>query len=559
MNQVKQIYQSFWEYNPQLFREIKGRFKGRNIAIASIISLIGQFLIYAFYSDSLPSKFFNDISNRYCTGARRRYSLPHCEQDLLNNIMINWRLWWLDIFVAMSIIGILLLLGVGTYMLIADLVKEESRGTLNFIRLTPQSAQTILFGKMLGVPILLYWVGLIAIPLHLWAGLKAGISLSLVLGFYLILALSCLCFYSGALLFGSLNTGLPGFKPWLGSGVLLFTMFILTLATMSGNHVSNTPVDWLFLFYPGTILHYLVDSTYLASRAVNYLKPGEIEQILFYGQPIFLNAGIGMITMIGNYCLWTYWLWQGLQRRFHNQINTVFSKTQSYWLSASFVALGLGFTLQTTSTSRLEDNYAILQILLTIFFLCLTAFLSPHRQTLQDWVRYRHQTTKSKRSLLKELLFGEKSPSTLAITASLLITLTYIAPSLLFFADYSDALKIFFGLCLSASMVLFYASLAQLLLLMKSNKRAVWAGVTVIGLVVLPLVYFAVFKIEPYDGSIGWLFSVIPMAAMENFLPSSVIFALMGQWLAITVTSLQMTYQLKQASKSETQVLFSSN
>ncbi|RMF22779.1 MAG: hypothetical protein D6756_09935, partial [Cyanobacteria bacterium J083] len=65
--------------------------------------------------------------------------------------------------------------------------------------------------------------------------------------------------------------------------------------------------------------------------------------------------------------------------------------------------------------------------------------------------------------------------------------------------------------------------------------------------------------IEPYDGSIGWLFSVIPMAAMENFLPSSVIFALMGQWLAITVTSLQMTYQLKQASKSETQVLFSSN
>ena len=34
-------------------------------------------------------------------------------------------------------------------MLVADLVREEKRGTLNFIRLSPQSAQQIFVGKVL--------------------------------------------------------------------------------------------------------------------------------------------------------------------------------------------------------------------------------------------------------------------------------------------------------------------------------------------------------------------------------------------------------------------------
>ncbi|RQH23304.1 hypothetical protein D5R40_27115 [Okeania hirsuta] len=44
----------------------------------------------------------------------------------------------------------------GVYMLVADLAKEKRLGTLNFIRLSPQSIQKILLGKLLGVPILIY-------------------------------------------------------------------------------------------------------------------------------------------------------------------------------------------------------------------------------------------------------------------------------------------------------------------------------------------------------------------------------------------------------------------
>ena len=49
------------------------------------------------------------------------------------------------------------LLVMGTYLLIADLSREERRGTLNFIRMSPESAKNILLGKLLGVPILVYF------------------------------------------------------------------------------------------------------------------------------------------------------------------------------------------------------------------------------------------------------------------------------------------------------------------------------------------------------------------------------------------------------------------
>lgn len=76
-----------------------------------------------------------------------------------------------------------------------DLSKEVKRGTLNFIRLSPQSATNIFMGKILGVPILLYLFGLVAFPLHFFAALSAKIPLLLILSFYLVLAFSCLFFF----------------------------------------------------------------------------------------------------------------------------------------------------------------------------------------------------------------------------------------------------------------------------------------------------------------------------------------------------------------------------
>jgi hypothetical protein len=79
-------------------------------------------------------------------------------------------------------------------------------------RLSPQSTESILTGKLLGVPILIYLVAVVAVPFHLWAGVAAKIPLGQILTFYGVLAASCIFFYSAALLYGIVSSWLGMFK-----------------------------------------------------------------------------------------------------------------------------------------------------------------------------------------------------------------------------------------------------------------------------------------------------------------------------------------------------------
>ena len=138
------------EWNPQLFREIKGRLKPRNILIAVTISLVGQLLVLMSFVNHLPdvpvlSEEHSPIYNRYCTG-----TLPYPKADVSlcslvgsNSFEINWQVWCQDVFVCLSIIGIFALLVGGTYMLVNDLSKEEQRGTLN-VTVSAARAQALL-------------------------------------------------------------------------------------------------------------------------------------------------------------------------------------------------------------------------------------------------------------------------------------------------------------------------------------------------------------------------------------------------------------------------------
>jgi len=58
------------EWNPQLFREIKGRLKPRNILIAVAMSFLGQLLLLMAFAGKLPVvKDSMRLYNRYCTGS----------------------------------------------------------------------------------------------------------------------------------------------------------------------------------------------------------------------------------------------------------------------------------------------------------------------------------------------------------------------------------------------------------------------------------------------------------------------------------------------------------
>ncbi len=541
------------DWNPQLFREIKGRLKPRNLTMAVAISLVGQLLLMMVLASALPGD--SDVAdfNRYCTVYPQR-----CPRDFV----INWQLWSLDAFMLLSVIGIFALLVAGSYMLISDLSREEQRGTLNFIRLSPQCPQTILSGKLLGVPILLYIVVGLAVPLHLCLGLVANIPLSLIFSFYCILAASCLFFYSVSLLYALVSNKLGGFQAFIGSGSLL--MFLLILRTINikpdGYNVFDNSADWLMLFSPSFFLPYLAASSSIPSELLREFKPNNLNLLDWFYLPVGANSGSTTSFMLLNYGLSTYLVWQALKRCFHNPRGTVLNKRQSYQLTAFFTVMIVGFSWQRPESNSHSEtffiNYAFLGIFNLLLFLGLIAALSPQRQTLQDWARYRHQNSSSrKQNIWQDLIWGEKSPAIVAVGINWAISAAILMPWVLFGAasDYKRAA--FLSVVLSINMILIYAAITQIMLLMKAPKRGIWAASTVGGLIIFPPIILGVLSLEPDKQPIFWLFSAFGWAAVKDASTTAVLMAVLSQWLGLTLLGLQLRRQLQKAGESSTKSL----
>ncbi|ACK66270.1 conserved hypothetical protein [Rippkaea orientalis PCC 8801] len=568
------------DWNPQLLRELQGRLTKRNMAIVSAIAIIGQAFLLLIFNSKLPSKIDPLINpdgqfNRYCTASpppdiykSSYYPHPYCITDLLGHWVINWQLWWLDLFNTLSVIGIFVLLVAGTYLIINDLAKEESRGTLNFLRLSPRTANNVLFGKILGVPCLVYFLGLWVFPLHLIAGLRAHIPLILILLFYSILIASCAFFFNLSLLAGLINSNLGSLQAFSVSGAVLFFLFVMTGITFSsGDLVSNTPFDWITIFYPGTILSYLAKSTFLPAETIDF-DYKDLENLFWYGQPLWRNVELGIAFIFLNYGLWTYWISQALKRRFHNPTATWLSKSNSYWLSASFIILAVGFVFQKPNYGGIKkhifENFAILQIFIIVFALMLVAALSPHRQTLQDWSRYRHQTEHNRRSLIQDLIFGERSPSTVAIAINLGLILLYLIPAIIIAPLGTSRLWILSGVLLGLNMILIAGIVAQRILLLKTPKRMIIAGFCIIAFMTLPPLCFAFLGFLPHRLLIPWFFSFFPLSIFVNASAKSassiiVILSVLSQWLMIALAGFEMTKQLQKLGESSTKQLLTND
>ncbi|ACB53047.1 conserved hypothetical protein [Crocosphaera subtropica ATCC 51142] len=566
----------FGDWNPQLLRELKGRFKLRNLSIAAIIAISIQSLLLLSFSGQLPID-PNTIDtppfqySRYCTATPPEnsyapYNQLYCIKDLVGNWVINWQLWWLDIFKVLSVTGLFILLVSGTYLLITDLSKEENKGTLNFIRLTPRSSNNILLGKMLGVPSIIYFLCLLLFPLHLIAGFQAHISPSLMLAYYAGIIISCGFFYSLSLFFALVSSKLGGFQSFLGSGLVLMFLFMTTSVVLSSHDfISHTPLDWLILFYPGTILAYLVESTYIPVKTAE-LDYETLHQFAWYGKQFWQNSFLGISFILANYCLWTYWIQQALNRPFRNPNATWISKLNSYGISASFIILATGFVFQSGRRGRFEyhifDNFIVLQMFMITFACLLMIALSPHRQTLYDWARYRHQTPENCRSLLRDLMLGEKSPSTLTIALNLGIIFAYLIPTVLI-APLDNSFSILIGFFVSLNILIIYALLSQRILLFKLPKPTLIATVILGVLVVVPPVVFAILQLTPHEIATPWLFTIFSLAAFNHHLETltlmSVIFPLLSQWGLIALGSYEMSKHLQKAGESETKSLLMNN
>lgn len=523
------------EWNPQLLREVKGRLKGRNIAIALTISLVGQFLLFFSWS-----------------GDRSYLPRQLTEQKM--------QLWWQDhyrdIFISLSLFVLFALLVIGSYMLIANLGHEERRGTLNFIRLSPQSTAQFWLGKLLGVPILLYLAIAITLPFHLWSGLSGKIPLAEIISFWVILIASSGFFFSAALLFGLFGSWFSGFQAWLGSGAVLIFLLLANFKP-----INNSSFDWLSLFSPSVLFPYLVDETNSSYTGFPF-NLGEIQAWQFFNLPLGMMGFSIVVLALLNYGLWTYWIGQAFNRQFRNPGTTLLSKRHSYLLTACWITFTLGFALQEQTSGysyQFSDKIDVVLAFNLVLFLGLIAVLSPQRQALQDWARYRHQNrSPGNSSLMADLLWGEKSPALLAIAMNcMIVALPLMGWIWLASVDIDMKLQAFASLILSLSMILIYSAIAQLMLLMKTPKRGILATGIVVSAIILPPIVLSVLSIYPgYSWGGLWLLTAFPWDyVMRHASIGLVLQAFLIQVIILGGLNWRFTRQLRLAGESATKAL----
>jgi len=501
------------EWNPQFFREIKGQFKTRNLWLVVASCLVIQFLLLM-------------VSSRQeCI----RYVGSNCAQ-------YNQHIEWMFIFRPLNWILPLFLLVCGVYLLIGDVAKEERKGTLNFIRLSPQSSQSILIGKILGVPSLLYLAIALTIPLHLLSGLADGKPLSGLLGTYLLWGVGCGLFYSAALLYTLQCSASCEPKSLAGAGSLL--AFLLASPYIS-------IIDFSFDLYS-----YGSD---FANWQWFFLPLGS--------QPFLAFAWLLITVSVAS-----FWFWQATNRRFRNSNTTLLSKVQSYWLVGSFQVWLLGFTLSGSSSNDSDFQFFIGCFFLFVFnpisLLIVNAALSPCRQALQDWARYRHQGNSTRNnSLVQDLIWGEKSPPLLAIALNLVITAViwlpwiFLLPQQVWSKGELTMPKIFLGLLMTINAVLIAAAITQFLLLMRAKTRNLFAVGTVGAVIVLPLVALAVLGIELLKFPFIWLLSPLPIIGLGTASVTTVFLGLLTQFGVLGLLVLQLTRNIRKIGESGSKAL----
>jgi hydrogenase-4 membrane subunit HyfE len=191
--------------------------------------------------------------------------------------------------------------------------------------------------------------------------------------------------------------------------------------------------------------------------------------------------------------------------------------------------------------------------------------LSPHRQACTEWVRYRHQNRSTqkglvKRSLVQDLISGEKSSALVAIAINLLITTAIWVPWILLWGDETSpqmikTQQLLLGWLLTMTSTLLYAALIELMVFVKALRWLVGIALTGVALLVLQLVLASVLGIVPLNMPLLWVLSPVPAIAVA-FSPATTIFlAWLAQVAILGVFTLGLVRQLHKAGESTSKAL----
>ncbi len=398
-------------WNPQLLRELNSRCTGHTLIAAVAIPILVQLIGVSFFVTA-DTSFTSKIDSSF--------------------YFLNWLL------PILTIIG-------GTYAICADLNTEENRGTLNFIRLTPQSARNIFLGKILGVPSLIYLGVLLTIPLHVALGIFKGIGLLQMLGWYVT----------------------------IGSFTYLCLSLIILYSLYSTKYVILLTL--LFALPINTLV-----STY------NYFVDAKIEFHWFY-LPIGNNILFLDLFLVTTLLIISHYIWIAIEQKYINFTSTAIEKTDSYWLNIQIQIWLLGFALPIVTKINgglnresfdIWERFNILAIFYSVslvFVYSTIPLILPTRGSIQGWIRDRQLYIKTKsawklqQDLIPDLIWHDRSPILLAMLINSLIPA--IIWGLCFIIFNKELLsKSIAGIAITCTLILIHTAIVNLIYLRSTVK-----------------------------------------------------------------------------------------
>jgi ABC-type transport system involved in cytochrome c biogenesis permease component len=488
------------EYNPQLMRELKSRLSWRNLSIAAFLSLLVQGMVLIGQYSKLPvSSQINGhqyANTEYCFYISQPYSasgIPpisgsNCKLDAFNNVLINWPKWWGDTSLGLSTVMFMGLLAGGVYLLASSFSQEERRGTLDFIRLTPQRASSIIAGKLLGVPILVYLGTALALPLQIHAVQAAQLARIGVLSWDVLM---------------------------VSMGILLYLAAILATLWFKAPSILLAGIS-LCLSYP------------LIYMSLLWYGKGKHEGIYWYGMYLG-NQVFAYWLYTGMAILSIYWLYQAIQRRYLKPNATVLSKVQSYVWSGMYHLVLLGFAVYGYGEKisvrfhfpfGLDNSNSFATLIVSTFcfgwLMLLVPLLLPSQQSLVEWSRYRSVDVSKRRNLLRDLIGNEKSPAMLAVVINMAIASAIWLPFTFLSlrsrssitSMRSDELilghilpRVLIGIGIITILVVIYSTIGHWGLFWKVNQRHAWTAGIVGGLVFLPVILGSLIAASTHHGN----------------------------------------------------------
>jgi hypothetical protein len=496
--QLDKFIDSVGDWNPQLFRELKGRLSGNTL----IFTLIGSVAIQLGFGLLV-------VDGKFQVGF-----------EILN--------WLLPIVLMMGAI----------YTLVSDISKEEKAGTLNFIRLSPQSARDIFIGKILGVPILVYLTVLLWLPQHLVLAIASGANLGLMLAWYSTIGITTYFCLSIATLYAiaggrfAIVLSLVLLQP-IGAIVSLYNYYLNSaIGNATWLTAAVNPIQWFYLPIANNIW-------------------------LFYG---FINLAFLSIC---------HWIWVMLDRYYINPKSTSFTKQQSYWLTltAQIWLFGLALPMLTHYSDNTPDAvFSELMIFSGVgnFLIFISIpLIIPSKQAMQDWSRYKRSHVTStqkhwwKRDIVQDLLWHDRSPSVVAMAVNLTIpAIIYSVCAIVFLHDLGLLAKLTISIAISTILTLICTVIANLLSLRSSNTKQ--GGVlSLLGLVVfLPLggsVLAMMYPLTKQFGTNLLLFSPMFSLGILQLSSLEICFDIIGQLAILAGCTKLLQGKLQKLGASESQ------